>query len=146
MPARLLFALFLIFAAPVQAQDIEANSWNDIVPLVHQSDTLAFLSQGPNEYPVHVRARQVSKRLDDVIDEFEPETDSLSYKMTSGGARILWNGELVMLVTERDASANHLSVEVLAKNQIDYLNDRIQSQLVIELTTKEWLIRIGYFM
>lgn len=146
MPARLLFALFLIFAAPVQAQDIEANSWNDIVPLVHQSDTLAFLSQGPNEYPVHVRARQVSKRLDDVIDEFEPETDSLSYKMTSGGARILWNGELVMLVTERDASANHLSVEVLAKNQIDYLNDRIQSQLVIELTTKEWLIRIGYFI
>ena len=146
MPVRTLFALFLFISSFLNAQDFQEKSWNDVVPLVYENDTLAFLSQGPNEYPVRVRARQVSSRLSEVIEIYEPSTDSLHTQIMSGGIRIMHNGELVMLLTERDASANHLTTKALASQQISYMQGRIEAEQVVQLSTREWLIRIGYFV
>ena len=146
MLARLTIALFLTLSFSAPAQEFQSKNWNDIVPLVFKGDTLAYLSQGPNEYPVRVRARQVSQRMEEVVDEFEIGIDSLYLELDAQRAKVMFNGELVMLVTEQDAGANHLSAGALAKNQVDYLNERISASQEISLSTKEWLIRIGYFL
>jgi small-conductance mechanosensitive channel len=146
MLARLIVALFLTLSFSAPAQDFQSKTWNDIVPLVFKSDTLAYLSQGPNEYPVLVRARQVSQRMEEVVDGFNMGVDSLYLELDAQTAKVMYNDELVMLITEQDASANHLSAEALAKIQLDYLKERISANQEVSLSTKEWLIRIGYFL
>lgn len=145
MLLRYLIPLSLIFSFFLNAQNSDQVNHIQVAPVVYKGDTLFFLSQGVNEYPVAFRAKQVSARYSEITDAFDSDSDSLYLKNEGATTRIFYNKELALLLTDRDAEANYTTRKELANKQIDFLYEIIEGNKVLELTTKQWLIRIGYF-
>ena len=119
---------------------------NNVAPVIFKRDTLYFISYSANEYPVSYRAKQISKRLEDLYEKYEKGVDTLYFKEGNQYARIMYNDEIAFVITENDASTNKMSLHELAEMQILKFKESINKQEQYNLSTKEWLIRIGYFL
>jgi len=59
---------------------------------------------------------------------------------------VMYNDEIAFIVTENDARSNNISLKVLADSQVQKLKEALKDDTKYDLSTKEWLIRIGYFL
>ena len=154
-----LFSLMCFFASaqspetdslntPVD-QDVTSTSdpkkQDDIAPVVFDGDTLFLIRHSPKEYPVAYRAQQISSRLESLTDDYNSESDTIYLKEESQFISIMYNDDVAFIVTANDAKTNDLSLKALAEMQILKFKNALKEESKYELTTQEWLIRIGYF-
>lgn len=119
---------------------------NNVAPVLFQRDTLYFIRYSANEYPLTYRSKQISKRLDDLYGKYENGVDTLYVKEGNQFASIMYNDEVAFIITENDASTNQMSLNELAELLILRFKESINKQEQYNLSTKDWLIRIGYFL
>ncbi|WKK66604.1 mechanosensitive ion channel domain-containing protein [Lutimonas zeaxanthinifaciens] len=119
---------------------------NNVAPVIFKRDTLYFIRYSANEYPVTYRAKQISKRLNDLYEKYEKGIDTIYVKEGNQFASIMYNDEIAFIITENDAITNKMSLNELAEMQIRKFKESVNKQDQYNLSTKEWLIRIGYFL
>jgi len=116
----------------------------ETAPVVLKSDTIFFFKSSPSSYPVDLRARQVTKRLQHLIKNYNPALDSLHLVKGKGFIEVLYNQELAFVVTKDDAKNNNLSLIHLAKNRMSSFQQSLDS--IETLSPQEQLKRVGYFV
>lgn len=117
-----------------------------IAPVIFDNDTLFLIRYSPKEYPVEYRAQQISNRLEDLTKNYDNSTDSIYLKKEKEFISIMYNDEVAFIITKNDARTNDLSMKALAEMQILKFKNALKEESKYDLSTKEWLIRIGYFI
>ena len=160
------FALALIlslycFIAPAQITSQDSLSLDDhqvaptenkheaqptIAPVLFKEDTLFLISHSPKEYPVAYRADQISHRLENLTKGYEQGVDTVYLKTENEFISVMYNDQVAFIVTENDAKFHNTSALGLAEIQAKSLKEALLKGLNYDLTTKEWLVRIGYFL
>lgn len=121
-------------------------STEDVAAITFKRDTLFFIGHSPLEYPVAYRAKQIENRLATLLNSYQQGVDTIYYKKEKEFVSMMFNDDIVFFVTENDAKTNHTTVIGLAEMQILKINEALQQEVKNDLSTKEWLIRIGYFL
>ena len=109
-------------------------------------DTLFLIRHSPLEYPVKYRAGQISERLAFLSKNYKKGIDTIYTRKEKSFVRVMYNDEIAYIITENDARSNNISLKVLADSQVEKLKEALQDDAKYDLSTKEWLIRIGYFL
>lgn len=111
-----------------------------------EGDTLFLIQHSPLEYPVKYRAGQISERLAFLSKNYKKGIDTIYTRKEKSFVRVMYNDEIAYIITENDARSNNISLNVLADSQVEKLKEALQDDAKYDLSTKEWLIRIGYFL
>ncbi|MCA0930826.1 mechanosensitive ion channel [Lutimonas saemankumensis] len=119
---------------------------NNVAPVIFKRDTIYFIRYSANEYPVTYRAKQISKRLHDLYEKYQKGVDTIFVKEGNQFASIMYNDEIAFIITENDAITNKMSLNELAEMQVQKFKESVNKQDQYNLSTQEWLIRIGYFL
>lgn len=161
---RLALALFLgVYSFIVSAQTVvqdslisennepasqEKNHVDQVAkaPVIFNGDTLFFVNFSPKEYPVSYRAEQISSRLETLAKDYKQGIDTVYLKSENTFISIMYNDEVAFIVNENDAKISGTSVKQLAELQIGKFKDSLHQHTKYDLTTQQWLIRIGYFL
>ena len=129
-----------------EAEKIINSTHNEFAPVILSGDTLFFIKYSPEEYPVKYRAAQISQRLESLSKNYKQGIDTIYTKEESSFISVLYNDEIAFIVTENDAVSNNVTLNILAKSQVQKLKEVLNEDDKYHLTTHEWLIRIAYFM
>lgn len=113
-------------------------------PVVLNNDTLFYFKNGTETYPVEVRANEASLRLERLTAAYNPLLDSLWLQQNNEFVEIRLNNNLALVTTLQDAASDSTTTFNLAEVRLE----KIKNSLIGTegLTTKEWAIRIGYFV
>ena len=109
-------------------------------------DTLFLIRYSPNEYPVKYRAGQISQRLESLSKNYKKGIDTIYSKKEESFISVMYNDEIAFIVTENDARSNRVSTEKLAEIQMAKYRDALHQDTKYDLSTQEWLKRIGFFL
>jgi len=113
-------------------------------PVVLNNDTLFYFKNGTETYPVEVRANEASLRLKRLTAAYNPLLDSLWLRQNNELVEIMFNNDLALVTTLQDAVSDKTTTLLLAKSRLELINKGLKG--TEDLTTKEWAIRIGYFV
>ncbi|WP_299158953.1 mechanosensitive ion channel family protein [uncultured Eudoraea sp.] len=113
-------------------------------PVVLNNDTLFYFKNGTETYPVEVRANEASLRLKRLTAAYNPLLDSLWLRQNNELVEIMFNNDLALVTTLQDAVSDKTTTLLLAKARLELINKGLKG--TEDLTTKEWAIRIGYFV
>jgi len=111
-----------------------------------EGDTLFLIRHSPMEYPVKYRAKQISKRLATLSQNYKKDIDTIYTKKDAAFVSVMYNDQIAFIVTENDARSNNIPLNVLADSQVEKLKEALKEDEKYKLSTREWFIRIGYFM
>lgn len=128
---------------PLQNTDVNTER---VAPVIFKGDTLFLIRHSAKEYPVAYRAKQISNRLASLSKDFKKGTDTIYAKDEGEFVSIMYNDEVAFVLTKNDAKTNDTSMTALAEFQILKFNEALNKKNKYHLTTKEWLLRIGYFL
>jgi small-conductance mechanosensitive channel len=117
-----------------------------VAPVVFRKDTMFLIAFAPEQYPVKFRAGQISRRLEMISREYKEAVDSIYLETARDYIKVMYNDELAFLITQNDAEVNNMTLQALGESQILKIRKHLDKSRDYELTTKEWLIRIGYFL
>ena len=131
-------------AQPTQQKDSATIISGALAPVLFKGDTLLMLQQSKNEYPVAFRAEQVSQRLEKIAEAFDPEKDSIYLVSGANSVSMMLNENLAYRITSADAQANDQALETFSVSQRNKLDAMLKADRPVKLTTKQYLIRIGY--
>ena len=162
-PPQIAFTLiFCLYATFSVAQDITTDSIvstknleeekkpefanNEFAPVTLSGDTLFLINHSPKEYPVSYRAGQISHRLESISKSYKKDIDTIYTKKGNSFISVMYNDEIAFIVTENDAASNNVALNVLAESQVQKLKEALKENEKYDLSAREWLIRIGYFM
>lgn len=109
-------------------------------------DTLFLIRHSPLEYPVKYRAGQISERLAFLSENYKKGIDTIYTKKEASFVRVMYNDEIAYIITENDARSNNIPLDVLADSQVEKLKEALKEDEKYKLSTREWLIRVGYFL
>ena len=115
-------------------------------PVIFKKDTLFLISHSPGEYPATYRANQISQRLETLTKDYKQGVDTIYLKTENNFVSVMYNDQVAFIVTQNDAKINSTDVPGLAGIQMKKLKVALQQGLKYDLTTQQWLIRIGYFL
>jgi len=115
-------------------------------PVTFKTDTLFLIRYSPQEYPVAYRAEQITNRLEKLTKDYKKGVDSIYLKGENGFVRIMYNDEVAFVVTENDAKTNNIALTRLAEMRVLKFKEALNQKVDNTLSTKEWLIRIAYFL
>lgn len=115
-------------------------------PVIFKDDTLFMISDSPGEYPVAYRADQISQRLETLSKDYKESVDSIYLKTENEFVTVMYNDEIAFIVTENDAKTYNTSINALAELQARKIKEALRQDLKYDLTTQDWLIRVGYFL
>ncbi|MGB5482235.1 MAG: mechanosensitive ion channel family protein [Eudoraea sp.] len=113
-------------------------------PVVLNNDTLFYFKNGTETYSVEVRANEASLRLKRLTAAYNPLLDSLWLRQNNELVEIMFNNDLALVTTLQDALSDKTTTLLLAKSRLELINKGLKG--TEDLTTKEWAIRIGYFV
>ena len=119
---------------------------SEFAPVTLSGDTLFLIRHSPMEYPVSYRAGQISQRLESLSKSYEKGVDTIYTKKEASFVSVMYNDEIAFIVTENDARSNNISLNALADSQVQKLKEALKEDEKYNLSTHEWLIRIGYFL
>jgi len=143
-----IFLILLVAHSSLFAQD--TLSLQKLVPILKKApvvlnnDTLFYFKNGTETYPVQVRANEASLRLKRLTETYNPLVDSLWLRQHNEFVELLVNNELALVTTLKDAESDSAEVRNLAELRLERIHTNLEG--VKALTTKEWAIRIGYFV
>lgn len=145
---RKIFLLLLVSHIGLSAQDtLSLQKPIQILkkaPVVLNNDTLFYFKNGTETYPVEVRANEASLRLKRLTAAYNPLLDSLWLRQNNELVEIMFNNDLALVTTLQDAVSDKTTTLLLAKARLELINKGLKG--TEDLTTKEWAIRIGYFV
>ena len=134
----------LIFPLFLGAQDTIAPQKDLKAPVILKGDTLFYFKNSIQNFPFELRAEEASLRLQRLTSDYNPLTDSLWLQKESEFIKIMYNDNFAIVTTLRDAENDSTTVLKLAKLRLERISNSINKG--DGLTTKEWAIRIGYFI
>lgn len=144
---KILIAIAFVPVFLLAQQDslkISTNSKKIVsAPVILNLDTLFFVKNIVSGYPVEARANRASERLQRLTENYSIANDSIVLRNTDEFVEVLYNNDLAFIVTPNDAKFENLPIHQLAEIRMNSLISNIQK--IESLSTKEWLIRIGYF-
>lgn len=112
-------------------------------PVVLESDTLFFIYSAINAYPVELRAKQISERLNNLTEEYNVVKDSVYLKESENFIKVMFNDQLAFVTTRVEANISNIDMYLLAEQRMVALHNNLNS--IESLSPKEWLKRIGFF-
>lgn len=115
-------------------------------PVIFKGDTLFLISHSPREYPVTYRANQISHRLETLAEDYKQGIDTVYLKTENNFISVMYNDQVAFIVTENDAKTNNTAISRLAEMQMQKFKEALQQDHKYDLSTQEWLIRVGYFL
>ncbi|MDT0551946.1 mechanosensitive ion channel family protein [Urechidicola vernalis] len=157
MPIKQLILTLCLFPAVLFAQDSipEVNNDSLIIqlkpverevvsaPIVLKGDTIFYVQNWANTFPVEVRSEEVTSRLQKLTKWYDSKKDSIYAKQINDYIAIMYNDDVAFIVTESDASIQQVPLNGLAEVQlVSFINTLNKVEV---LSTEEWLKRIGYF-
>lgn len=140
---KTLFFLF-IFPLFLGAQDTIVPQKKLKAPVVFKGDTVFYFKSSMHNYPLEVRAKEASLRLQRLTSEYNPLTDSLWLESGNEFIKIMFNNDFAIVTTLKDAENDSTTVPKLAKLRLNGIDKALNKGE--GLSTKEWAIRIGYFI
>lgn len=140
----LVFFPFILLAQQV-SREVKSSDVKIIsAPVVLNLDTLFSIENKSTGYPVELRAKEISERLKALTDNYNTLTDSIYLRNKDEFIEVMYNNDLAFMVTPNDAKLSGLPIMKLAALRMESVKEAIQ--INDALTTKEWLIRLGYFV
>ena len=133
-------------AKPIQNQENSSQESIKYAPVTLDGDTLFSIKHSSNEYPVAFKADQISHRLATLSQDYKKGVDTIYLKTESDYTSIMYNDDVAFIVNQQDAKINKTSVFELAEKRLLLFKQALNDDAKYDLTTKEWLIRIGYFI
>jgi len=144
---KILLVLLLSYHS-LGAQDTlslqQADQILNKAPVVLNNDTLFYFKNGTETYPVQVRANEASLRLKRLTATYNPLLDSLWLQQNNEFVEIMLNNDLALVTTLQDAVSDSTTTFNLAEVRLAKIKNSLRG--TEGLTTKEWAIRIGYFV
>ncbi len=128
----------------IAAQDMIAPQKHLKAPVILKGDTLFYFKSSMNNFPIKVRAEEASLRLQRLTSKYNPLIDSLWLQKESEFIKIMFNDEFAIVTTKGDADNDSTTIPKLAKLRLERISNTINKG--DGLSTKEWAIRIGYFI
>jgi small-conductance mechanosensitive channel len=117
-----LFAFFLFFALSTRAQKtIDAKG----EPVIVNKDTLFQFYAPQGLFDAKERADVVSKRLQAIVGQIDFSTDSLKLKNDTVVSAIYYQSQLLLAVTNKDASYSELNRPQLAASYLHILKKKL---------------------
>ncbi len=113
-------------------------------PVVLNNDTLFYFKNGTEIYPVQVRANETSLRLKRLTASYNPLLDSLQLQQNNDLIEIRLNNDLALVTTLQDAESDSTTTLTLAQFRLERITNSLRG--TEGLSTKEWAVRIGYFV
>ena len=148
MLLKKIFLVLLLSHYCLGAQDtLSPQKPNKILkkaPVVLNNDTLFYFKNGTETYPVQVRANEASLRLKRLTATYNPLLDSLWLQQNNDFVEIMLNDDLALVTTLQDAESDSTNILNLAEVRLESINNSLRG--TEGLTSKEWAIRIGYFV
>ncbi len=136
---------FLIQKTIYAQQDTTAVK-NKIItaPVIYDSDTLFNIQGFKENYPVNLRAKEITKRINGISKKYNSITDSIFLNPSDGFTEIKYNETLLLIVTENEAEIQNTSVEKLAKQRLYKINKGLNKDT--SRSPIEWVKRIVFFL
>ncbi len=136
---------FLIQKTIYAQQDTTAVE-NKIItaPVIYDSDTLFNIQGFKENYPVNLRAKEITKRINGISKKYNSITDSIFLNPSDGFTEIKYNETLLLIVTENEAEIQNTSVEKLAKQRLYKINKGLNKDT--SRSPIEWVKRIVFFL
>ena len=128
------------YALKSQQQDSVVIS----APVIFNSDTLFYINNSQSNYPVAFRANGISERLKKFTKNYNSATDSLYVQSKNKFIETYFNNELLFITSDLDIDNSDVLLIELANSRTESVQKSLDK--LVNLTPKEWLIRIGYFM
>jgi small-conductance mechanosensitive channel len=142
---------FLVFANIIVAQNDSTqinkkNKTDNIItaPVIYNSDTLFNIQGFKENYPVNLRAKEITKRINSISKKHNSITDSIFLNPSDGFTEIKYNETLLLIVTENEAKIHNTSVEKLAKQRLYKINKGLNKDT--SRSPIEWVKRIAFFL
>ena len=124
----------------------QADNGSKPSPVIFKRDTLFFIYAGAEDYPANFRANQIAARLNLLSDQFNTNKDTVYLVTKEEFAKVMYNDEIAFIITKKEAQLQNIPLEALAETRKNQFAKALESQKKQQLSTKQWLIRIGYFL
>jgi small-conductance mechanosensitive channel len=148
MKNTILSICFLLFANIIFAQrdstKVKLTKKLVSAPVLLESDTLFTINSLKGNYPVTLRAKEISSRINNIAKSYNSLTDSIYLNPTVGFTEIKYNEKLLMVVTEQDAKLEKTSVKKLSNKRLKNIVNGLNNEVI--LTPIGWLKSIGFFV
>jgi len=138
----------LVDSVSLKTQNTKSLSSNKLktASVLLNGDTLFTVSHESSQVLATSRAKQISDRLAIITKGYKEGVDSIYQIRENGFISTMYDEEYAFITTERDAINNDLTLEELANIQMEDFVIKLRKNSKSHLTTKQWLIRIGYFI
>lgn len=113
-------------------------------PIIIDSDTIFYIKNVKGDYPAKLRAGAINSRLVGFKENYNKLLDSFAIVPINNYVEIKLNNNLVMIVTDSDATLDEMTLQELSKFRLDKI--QVAFSETSNLSTKEWIKRIGLFL
>ena len=94
-------------------------------PVTSSNDTLFYIYTGVLNYTPEQRAQLISKKIDYLKSEYNVRKDSLKIAVSESFVDVFFRDQVVLRISEDEALAHGYSKEILAKDFVDLIDDKI---------------------
>jgi small-conductance mechanosensitive channel len=134
----------------IKEQQVSDITFTDTIhyeaaPVLLYGDTLFLIKTPLNKSSTAERAAKITKNLKKIARDFNIVMDTIYLHNGVDFVDIMYNDDLVFLVTSKDAVAHDMPLKDLARMQVDTLREKLVKRNT-NLTLKEMFIRAGYFI
>ena len=112
-------------------------------PVTLELDTLFVIQDFTSNYPVSLRAKDISKRIERLLDEYNPISDSIYLNKRESYIELKHKDDIIFIISQVEAEKSNLSLPQLANIRLSILQKRLDSKK--PLTPKQQLKNIGFF-
>lgn len=118
---------------------------NNIIaePVLLNSDTIFYLNSNFKGYPNNLRAKDISDRLQKLVDDYNPLIDSIYNQKNNDYIETKLNDKLLFITTNEEATINRVTLIDLANSRVELLSEKLAIKKTY--TTKERIKNIGFF-
>ena len=138
----------LVDSVSLKAQNTKSLSSNKLKTayVLFKGDSLFTILHESSQVLATSRAKQISDRLAIITKGYKEDINSIYQIKENGFISTMYDEEYAFITTERDAINSDTSLEELANVQTEVFVTKLKEISSNHLTTKQWMIRIGYFL
>ncbi len=112
-------------------------------PVILNKDTIFYLNNNFEDYPTELRAKDISERLQKLVDDYNPLIDSIYNLKKNDYIESKFNKQLLFITTKEEGVINQVPVMDLANNRVEVIKEKLAYKK--PMTFKERAKSIGFF-